>query len=94
MSLHVTCLLMEGERPLADQLVFSEVIAASGSVSSNAVPADGKPYCLHLVSEADMFVSVGAAPDATAAPRILLLSGKDMIVRVRPGSRVSWVTQA
>lgn len=96
MSLHVACGLQDPITKLLRTYGFawSETLAASGGVTTLPVPADGRPYILHLTAQVAMYVAFGLAPNAAADPRILLLPGNDgFLISAQPGFHIAWVAK-
>lgn len=95
MSLHVECGLaaVRSSAPVEDggSLRWSETVASAGT-TGNAVP-DNEPgviFYLTLTAEVNMWVSIGASPNAGANPRRRMLANTQRSFSAPAGAKVAW----
>jgi hypothetical protein len=79
-------------QPILGKIIWSEA-PASGAATTNVAPAFsdvfGQPV-FRFRSSADVYVSIGPAPNPAASPRILVPAGTDYDVFAEPGDKVAW----
>lgn len=95
-GIHVTCgyasNMSIGTVPMLSDIEWSETLSASGGATTSVVPKqDGARGILvaSVIASVDIFVAVGAAPDANASPRVFVPAGTVRDITVKPGWKVA-----
>jgi len=94
MSLYIECTYLStvSARPPIEsaELLWSEILTIPGT-TTNSVPSDTQSAPgLMLTAEVDMWVAIGAEPDATKNPRRRLKAGQSRTLGASAGHRVAW----
>ncbi len=71
----------------------SETLTADGTTTATA-PASNRPMAVRIVTDTAIYVSAGSAPDASAAPRRLMLANTEATFGCNTGDAIDVVTVA
>lgn len=98
-GVHVACLFVGGAgqgqqiQSLAKPPAWSQTMASAGITTQGAPNYDGgsgQP-CFEIRSSADVYVAIGATPDATNGPRIFVPANETRNIFCASGDKLAWV---
>jgi len=79
--------------PIFGKISWSETMVSAGTTALGAPDARegaGMPI-FRVQSSADIYVSIGAVPNASSGPRTLVRSGQDYDLYAEHGDKLAWV---
>lgn len=80
-----------GRSDVLRSLVWSETMPLAATTNSTAsIPASIRGAFL-VQPSVDIFVSIGASPNASASPRVLVLAGERVLIPCSYGDKLAWV---
>ncbi len=76
-----------------DDVAWSETMAVAGVTALAAVKTENERgvRVISVLPSFDVFVALGAAPDAAQSPRHLVLSGERALLPCNLGDKVAWI---
>lgn len=79
--------------PILGKVIWSETMASAGTTALGAPPARegaGMPI-FRVQSSSDIFVAIGAAPNASSGPRTFVRAGEEFDFYAEPNDKLAWI---